>query len=66
MFPSHDPEEELHFRNLYKAGQRRVADEKRKRRQALRIYNDAKYNQLELSLMSNPDQKAWLLDKLRQ
>jgi len=58
-------DDELYFRNLYKAGQRRVADARRKRKEKLRLYNDKKFNQLELPLLSNPSQKDWLLDRLR-
>ena len=58
-------DEELYFRNLYKAGQRRVADAKRKKREKIQKYNDVTFNQLELDLVRNPDQKKWLLDRLR-
>jgi hypothetical protein len=58
-------DDEVHFRNLYKAGQRRVADARRKRKEKLRLYNNKKFNQLELPLVTVPDQKEWLLNKLR-
>ena len=57
-------DEEVRFRNLYKAGQRRVADAKRKRKERLAIYNERKFKQLELDLIRVPNQKDWLLDRL--
>ena len=57
-------DEEIYFRNLYRAGQRRVADAKRKRKERLAIYNERKYKQLELDLIRVPNQKDWLLDRL--
>ena len=58
-------DEELYFRNLYKAGQRRVADAKRKRKVKLEEYNDKTFHQIELDLVRVPDNKKWLLDRLR-
>ena len=55
-------DEEIHFRNLYRAGQRRVADARRKRKEFLKEYNTLKFNQLELNLVRVPNQKKWLLD----
>ena len=59
-------EREVRYRNLYKAGQRRVADAKRKRKERIDKYNDLTFNQLELSLVTRPDQMKWLLGSMRQ
>ena len=59
-------DEELLFRNLYKAGQRKVADTRRKRKREISLYNDRTFNQLELNLMRVPNQKDWLLDTMRE
>ena len=56
-------DEELYFRNLYKAGQRRVQDEKRKQKERREIFN-RRFHQLELPLVSNPDNIKWLERKL--
>jgi len=56
---------EVRFRNLYKAGQRDVTDKKRKwLREKIRPYNEKTFNQLELTLVTVPDQDKWLEDKL--
>ena len=58
------PQSELDYRNLYRAGQRRVADAKKKRKIKLEEYNARTFNQLELDLVRNPDNKKWLLDSM--
>jgi len=60
-------EKELHFRNLYKAGQREVTDKKRKwLREKIRPYNERTFKQLELPLLSNPDPYEWLLNSKKR
>ena len=59
-------EREVRYRNLYKAGQRRVADAKRKRKERIDKYNDLTFNQLELSLVTKPNQEKWLLSRMRE
>ena len=57
-------DEELLFKNLYKAGQRKVADERRKRKREISLYNDRTFRQLELNLVRVPDQTEWLLNSM--
>ena len=59
-------DEEIYYRNLYKAGQRRVADAKRKRKEMLAVYNSRKFHQLELNLIREPSPKDWLLSAMRE
>ena len=58
------PMDPVKFRNLYKAGQRRVAHAKRERKKKLKEYNARHFQQLELQLVRLPDQAKWLETEL--
>ena len=57
---------EIEYRNLCKAAQRRVADAKRKRKERIEQYNERTFNQLELDLVRWPNQRKWLLSRMRE
>ena len=64
MFEVTSPsDDEVYYRNLYKAGQRRVSDLKRKHKERVALYN-RRFHQLELPLISSPDSRKWLESKL--